>query len=278
MRGLGLGLFFIIGHTGARITRVPASTFPIADLDTFNRNVGQKMLQESESDKVQSVTLDVDFDVIEADNHDEKLPSAQARTLIGTFPFERSQHGSVHRGHHDRRQHHEAHHRGQVQVEKQQQQEAAPKISINELAVQGKPDGSGRICHKKVMMVEETRYDEVMTCDHSYKERCHTSYVTSFQPHQEEDCDEKFRKVCTISYEQKAIKETVEECRTQYVPDCSNDGPTECRTIYETVCTTSQKVHEVTDDVVKCETVQEEKCMTQVNGIVSYYIFFIRLK
>lgn len=242
---------------------MPASTYPITDLDTSNRNVEQKLLQESESDPVQSVTLDVDFDVIEADNYDEKLPSAQARTLIGTFPFQRSQHGSVSRGHHyHHKQHHQAHHRGQVG----QQQEPAPKISINELAEAGVPDGNGRICHKKVMMVEETRYDEVMTCDHSYKERCHTSYVTVYEPHQEEDCDEKFKKVCTISYEQKAINEAVEECRTQYVPDCSNDGPTECRTIYETVCTTSQKVHQVTDDVVKCETVQEKKCMTQVNG------------
>jgi len=118
------------------------------------------------------------------------------------------------------------------------------------------------------MMVEETRYDEVMTCDHSYRERCHTSYVTVYEPHQEEDCDEKFRKVCTISYEQKAINEAVQECRTQYVPDCSKDGPTECRTIYETVCTTAQKVHEVTDDVVKCETVQEKRCRTEVNGFL----------
>ena len=37
------------------------------------------------------------------------------------------------------------------------------------------------LCPIQVMMVEETVYDEVVTCDHSYDRRCHTSYKTSFQ-------------------------------------------------------------------------------------------------
>ena len=70
------------------------------------------------------------------------------------------------------------------------------RISTNEIAAQGEVDtATGKKCVKKVMMREETRYEEVMTCNHSYDERCHTSFVTSFQPHQEEDCEEKFRKV-----------------------------------------------------------------------------------
>ena len=44
-------------------------------------------------------------------------------------------------------------------------------------------------------MVEETQFDEVVTCDHSYDKRCHTSYVTSFLSQQEEECEENFRKV-----------------------------------------------------------------------------------
>lgn len=43
------------------------------------------------------------------------------------------------------------------------------------------------------MIVEETQYDEVVTCDHSYNKRCHTSYVTSFISTQQEECDENFR-------------------------------------------------------------------------------------
>ena len=41
--------------------------------------------------------------------------------------------------------------------------------------------------------MEETQYDEVVTCDHSYNTRCHTSYVTSFVSTQQEECDENFR-------------------------------------------------------------------------------------
>ena len=32
-------------------------------------------------------------------------------------------------------------------------------------------DPDGRKCVRKVMMVEETKYDEVLTCDHSYDNR-----------------------------------------------------------------------------------------------------------
>ena len=45
----------------------------------------------------------------------------------------------------------------------------------------------------EVMMVEETEYEEVVTCDHSYDRRCHTSYVTSYVSTQQEECDENFR-------------------------------------------------------------------------------------
>ena len=46
--------------------------------------------------------------------------------------------------------------------------------------------------------MEETVYDEVVTCDHSYDKRCHTSYVTSFVSVQEEECDENFKKVRSV--------------------------------------------------------------------------------
>ena len=78
----------------------------------------------------------------------------------------------------------------------------------------------------QVMIVEETQYDEVVTCDHSYNKRCHTSYVTSYVSTQQEECDENFRsvgqarseflyfcvarKVCYIEYEPQAYNETVE--------------------------------------------------------------------
>ena len=33
----------------------------------------------------------------------------------------------------------------------------------------------------QVMMVEETVYDDVVECDHSYDRQCHTSYTTTFE-------------------------------------------------------------------------------------------------
>jgi len=121
-------------------------------------------------------------------------------------------------------------------------------------------DDSGRKCVNKVMMREETEYDEVLTCDHSYDKRCHTSYVTKYEPHQEEECDEKFRKVCTIEYEQKAVHEMVEVCITPFIKNCDIEGKKVCSTVYESECFTRQIVHNVTDDIANCKTVEERKC------------------
>merc|ERR1719309_1799144 len=63
-------------------------------------------------------------------------------------------------------------------------------------------------------MVEETEYDDVVQCDHSYDKRCHTTYVTNYESQQEEECEENFRKSCFIEYEKIAFDETVNVCRT----------------------------------------------------------------
>ena len=99
------------------------------------------------------------------------------------------------------------------------------------------------------MMTEETEFDEVITCDHSYDKRCHTSYVTTFQAQQEEECEENLKKVCMIEYESKAFNETVEICSTEIVKDCEQEGPTVCRTIYESSCATRNIEHEVRPNV-----------------------------
>ena len=48
-------------------------------------------------------------------------------------------------------------------------------------------------CIDKIEMQEETEYDEVVTCDHSYDKRCTTSYTTTYEAQQEEECDENYR-------------------------------------------------------------------------------------
>jgi len=129
------------------------------------------------------------------------------------------------------------------------------------------PNASGKRCVDKVEMVEETLYDEVVKCDHSYDRRCHTSYTTTFEAQQEEDCEENYIKRCYIAYENFAFNETVEVCKKPMVKDCDiEDGEPVCRTVYESECWTKQQEHEVEDDVVDCVTVQDEKCVDKTVG------------
>ena len=81
-------------------------------------------------------------------------------------------------------------------------------VSFNEVAG-ASPGSDGRRCIDKVEMVEETEYDEVENCDHSYDTRCHTTYITTYESQQEEDCEENYRKDCFIEYELIAFNETV---------------------------------------------------------------------
>ena len=117
--------------------------------------------------------------------------------------------------------------------------------AVGEAAAEDEDVASGRKCIDKVIMTEETVYDEVITCDHSYDKRCHTSYVTNYDSQQEEECEEHFKKICYIDYEPLAYNETVEVCRTPVVKDCEKEGPTICQTVYESECWTKQIVHEV---------------------------------
>ncbi|QQP50682.1 Uncharacterized protein FKW44_011782 [Caligus rogercresseyi] len=97
----------------------------------------------------------------------------------------------------------------------------------------------------------ETEYDDHIECHHSYSERCHTTYTTDFEPQQEEECEENFKKDCFIEYKKVAVDET---------------GPEECKTVYESECETRYHEHDVEDDVVNCETIQEEKCEDVTQG------------
>jgi len=176
-----------------------------------------------------------------------------AKSLVNTFPFNANKDE-----HHD---HHAAH---------------APSQSFDSrIARQGEDDvavdfgavaEAGEKCIDKVEMVEETEYDDVIQCDHSYDKRCHTTYVTNYESQQEEECEENFRKNCFIEYEQVALKETVAVCRKPLVKDCDVQGPEICRTEYESECWTKQEEHDVEDDVVECKTEVEEKCEDETSG------------
>merc|ERR1712002_1184475 len=185
------------------------------------------------------------------------------RSLLNTFPFN-AQGADEHHDHHE---HHEAPARvaSQSLEARGDRQGSDTDVSFPAVAAAG-PGSDGKRCIDKVEMVEETEYDDVVQCDHSYDKRCHTTYVTNYESQQEQECEENFRKSCFIQYEKIAFNETVEICREPLVKDCDVQGETICRTEYESECWTKQEVHDVQDDVVSCTTEVEEKCEDETSG------------
>ena len=97
---------------------------------------------------------------------------------------------------------------------------------------------AGERCIDKVVMVQETEYDDVITCKHSYSEKCHTTYTTDYQPQQEEKCEENFMKNCFIEFKDRASEEQVKFCYTPLIKNCDVPGPEECTIEYTSACTT----------------------------------------
>merc|ERR1712080_761407 len=95
------------------------------------------------------------------------------------------------------------------------------------------PPAGEKKCVQKVMMVEELTWDDVVTCDHSYDKRCHTTYKTSFDTIQEEECEENFRKTCFITMVDTAMNVTQNVCKKPMVKDCDIEGEPVCRTEYQ---------------------------------------------
>jgi len=113
-------------------------------------------------------------------------------------------------------------------------------------AVQGGVDFSGCVtdpetglcCVDKLSEVTSIEKEPILECTHKNTEQCHYTYVTQFQPSQEEVCEENFEKQCSITFKQKAFNETVKKCYKPIEKVCNGQGPEECRTVYESSCTT----------------------------------------
>merc|ERR1712018_564097 len=180
------------------------------------------------------------------------LGQRAGKNLHGTFPFNtrnggaNAAHHGAHHGHHEE---HHAHHSGDDVA-----------LDIGSIAA------AGERCIDKVVMVQETEYDDVITCKHSYSEKCHTTYATDFTPQHEEKCEENFKKSCFIEYKKKASPEKVQLCYTPLVKNCNTTGPTECSTEYTSECTTRYEQHDVSDDTANCEDIYEEKCEDVTQG------------
>ena len=98
------------------------------------------------------------------------------------------------------------------------------------------PDG--RLCVIKEESVETLSKEPILECTHKNVEKCHYTYVTVFNPQQEEQCEENFEKSCQITFRPEATRETVRKCYRPQRKVCNGQGPQQCRTEYESSCTT----------------------------------------
>ena len=180
------------------------------------------------------------------------------KSLTNTFPFNArggagaADHAHAHDHSHD---HDHAHDTAAAAVISTPARDARQGAGKDDVSLDiGSIAAAGERCIDKVVMVEETEYDDVIECKHSYSERCHTTYTTDFEPQQEEECEENFIKNCFIEYKKVAFDEKIKFCHTPLV--CQGEGPTECKTVYESMCETRYHEHNVEDDVVDCQTIQ----------------------
>jgi hypothetical protein len=193
-------------------------------------------------------------------------PARKGKNLRGTFPFNqangRAASNAAHEHHHHDHAHHDehAHAHEDIPARGSRQRGGGDDVALDI----GSIAAAGERCIDKVVMVEETEYDDVIECKHSYSQKCHTTYTTDFEPQQEEECEENFIKNCFIEYKKVASDEKVQFCNTPLI--CDGEGPEECRTVYESQCSTRYHEHDVEDDVVECETIQEEKCEDVTQG------------
>jgi len=189
------------------------------------------------------------------------------KSLLNTFPFNSGSAASRHAAHHDHHHDHEhAHPPGRLALPttsfeaRSQRQGTGEEIDLSIGAIAAAKER----CIDKVVMEQVTEYDDIITCKHSYSEKCHTTYTTDFEPQQEEECEETFTKNCFIEYKKSASDETIKFCHTPLI--CEGVGERECKTVYESHCETRYHPHEVEDDVVDCVEEFEEKCIDVTQG------------
>ena len=158
------------------------------------------------------------------------------KSLLNQFPFNQQRaggahhgHGQQHHGHHDHG-HHDHHHHQAVEelptrLDNRFAKQSPAEVEDDEGAIDlGVVAAAGTRCVEKVMMIEETLYDDAIECHHSYDKRCHTTYSTDYVPQQVEDCDENFVKECHIEYKKVAFNESVEICNERPIRDCDQEG------------------------------------------------------
>jgi len=126
--------------------------------------------------------------------------------------------------------------------------------------------GEEKKCVEKVVLEEDTEWDQEVKCQHRYRQHCYTTYSTAFKPFQEEECQDNYKKNCFIEFGLDAVNHTVRICRRPLEKDCSIEGDEICSTHFETECWTRQVRQEVEDDVPSCQPVVEQVCAEETVG------------
>merc|ERR1711974_566076 len=150
-------------------------------------------------------------------------PNRRGKNLRGTFPFNQQNGRAATHAAHDHHEHAHHEHEHQAVDARGSRQGGGDDVALDI----GSIAAAGERCIDKVVMVEETEYDDVIECKHSYSQKCHTTYTTDFEPQQEEECEENFIKSCFIEYKKVASDEQIQFCNTPLI--CDGEGPEECR-------------------------------------------------
>merc|ERR1712061_328068 len=126
---------------------------------------------------------------------------------------------------------------------------------------QNDPD-TGLCCVEKLESIQTIEKDPILECTHKNVEKCHYTYVTQFNPAQEEVCEENFEKTRQITFKQQAIEEDVEKCYRPLIKTCEGNGDEVCQTVYESSCTTKYVEKQPGKFVgdTKCEKLPVEIC------------------
>ncbi|XP_040570749.1 uncharacterized protein [Lepeophtheirus salmonis] len=135
-------------------------------------------------------------------------------------------------------------------------------IFVDENKLPGVINKDGKRCVPKLIQVEEIVYEQGMECQHTFKKKCHSTYITDYSSSSNKRCYNSFKKSCHITFKSVPHVEKVNKCHTPYVKECGDgiDGPEVCSTQYENHCETKYKTYELEQDEPDCKMVEELRC------------------
>merc|ERR1712002_627794 len=96
-------------------------------------------------------------------------PNRRGKNLRGTFPFNQQNGRAATHAAHDHHEHAHHEHEHQAVDARGSRQGGGDDVALDI----GSIAAAGERCIDKVVMVEETEYDDVIECKHSYTQKCH---------------------------------------------------------------------------------------------------------